>query len=138
MSSDFFFWGSSKLSSCRTFWVSKFSIYIYSFHVTAADIFLWRNKKVSAGVLGVATVIWILFELVEYHLLTLVCHLLILALALLFLWSNASTFINKYVSKLLIYCHVYWESVSKLLSYCHVHCFPHSFRGLFDTPIISV
>ncbi|EXC34329.1 Reticulon-like protein [Morus notabilis] len=60
-----------------------------------ADIFLWRNKKVSAGVLGVATVIWILFELVEYHLLTLVCHLLILALALLFLWSNASTFINK-------------------------------------------
>ncbi|GMN31847.1 hypothetical protein TIFTF001_003428 [Ficus carica] len=60
-----------------------------------ADIFLWRNKKVSAGVLGVATAVWVLFELVEYHFLTLVCHLLILALALLFLWSNASTFINK-------------------------------------------
>nr|KJB52212.1 hypothetical protein B456_008G250900 [Gossypium raimondii] len=60
-----------------------------------ADIFLWRNKKISAGALGVATVIWILFEMLEYHLLTLVCHLLILALALLFLWSNAATFVNK-------------------------------------------
>ncbi|KAJ7944982.1 Reticulon-like protein [Quillaja saponaria] len=60
-----------------------------------ADVFLWRNKKISAGVLGGATAVWVLFELLEYHLLTLVCHLLILALALLFLWSNASTFINK-------------------------------------------
>ncbi|KAE8663234.1 Reticulon-like protein B1 [Hibiscus syriacus] len=60
-----------------------------------ADILLWRNKKLSAGALGIATVIWVLFELLEYHLLTLVCHLLILALALLFLWSNASQFINK-------------------------------------------
>ncbi|KAK6135135.1 hypothetical protein DH2020_031126 [Rehmannia glutinosa] len=61
----------------------------------AADIFLWRDKKISAGVLGFATAIWVLFELLEYHLLTLVCHILILGLAILFLWSNASTFINK-------------------------------------------
>ncbi|XP_058209444.1 reticulon-like protein B1 isoform X1 [Rhododendron vialii] len=60
-----------------------------------ADIFLWRNKKISAGVLGAATALWVLFELLEYHLLTLVCHLLILALAILFLWSNASKFIKK-------------------------------------------
>ncbi|KAL2556121.1 Reticulon-like protein B3 [Forsythia ovata] len=60
-----------------------------------ADIFLWRDKKVSAGVLGVATAIWVLFELLEYHLLTLVAHILIFALAILFLWSNASTFIKK-------------------------------------------
>ncbi|TKY60676.1 Reticulon protein B2 [Spatholobus suberectus] len=64
-------------------------------YATAADVFLWRNKKISASVLGVATAVWVLFELLEYHLLTLVCHLLILALAVLFLWSNASTFINK-------------------------------------------
>lgn len=64
-------------------------------HVTAADVILWRNKKISASVLGVATGVWVLFELLEYHLLTLVCHLLILALAVLFLWSNASTFIHK-------------------------------------------
>ncbi|KAJ6326697.1 hypothetical protein OIU78_013726 [Salix suchowensis] len=60
-----------------------------------ADIFLWRNKKISAGVLGGATAIWVLFELLEYNVLTLVCHILILALVILFLWSNASTFINK-------------------------------------------
>ncbi|CAN1178232.1 Reticulon-like protein B1 [Linum perenne] len=64
-------------------------------HFIAADVFLWRNKKISAGVLGGVTAAWVLFELLEYHLLTLVCHALILALAVLFLWSNASTFINK-------------------------------------------
>ncbi|GMP70384.1 hypothetical protein CsSME_00029258 [Camellia sinensis var. sinensis] len=60
-----------------------------------ADVLLWRDKKISAMVLGSATAIWMLFELIEYHLLTLVCHILILALAFLFLWANASTFINK-------------------------------------------
>ncbi|XP_028769292.1 reticulon-like protein B5 [Neltuma alba] len=60
-----------------------------------ADVLLWRNKKISASVLGTATGIWVFFELLEYHLLTLVCHILILLLAVLFLWSNAHTFINK-------------------------------------------
>ncbi|CAA2969816.1 reticulon B2 [Olea europaea subsp. europaea] len=61
----------------------------------SADIFLWRDKKISAGVLGVATTIWVLFELLEYHLLTLVSHILIFALTILFLWSNVSAFIKK-------------------------------------------
>ncbi|TYH10240.1 hypothetical protein ES288_A07G163300v1 [Gossypium darwinii] len=60
-----------------------------------ADVFLWRNKKISAGVLGGATAIWVLFELIEYHLLTLLCHISILCLAVLFLWSNVHTFIHK-------------------------------------------
>ncbi|KFK40472.1 hypothetical protein AALP_AA2G000200 [Arabis alpina] len=60
-----------------------------------ADIFLWRNKKVSGGVLGAATISWILFELLEYNLLTLFGHVSILALAVLFLWSSATTFIHK-------------------------------------------
>lgn len=60
-----------------------------------ADVFLWRNKKISATVLGGATAIWVLFELLEYHLLTLICHILIITLVALFLWSNATTFINK-------------------------------------------
>ncbi|XP_044477316.1 reticulon-like protein B2 [Mangifera indica] len=60
-----------------------------------ADVLLWRNKKISGGILGTATAVWILFELMEYHLLALVCHFLIVALAVLFLWSNATMFINK-------------------------------------------
>ncbi|KAL4574792.1 hypothetical protein LXL04_021630 [Taraxacum kok-saghyz] len=54
----------------------------------AADILLWRDKKTSIGVLGVATIIWALFELIEYHLLSLLCHILILVLGIHFLWSN--------------------------------------------------
>ncbi|KAK7292739.1 hypothetical protein RJT34_15591 [Clitoria ternatea] len=60
-----------------------------------ADVLLWRNKKISAGVLAGATTVWIFFELLEYQLLTLVCHISILLLAVLFLWSNAHTFIHK-------------------------------------------
>ncbi|KAL5221561.1 hypothetical protein ABZP36_026274 [Zizania latifolia] len=60
-----------------------------------ADVFLWRNRNISAGVLGGFTAIWVLFELLGYHLLTFVCHGLIFSLGLLFLWSNASSFINK-------------------------------------------
>ena len=36
-----------------------------------ADLFLWRNKKISVGVLAGATAIWLLFEVLEYHLLML-------------------------------------------------------------------
>ncbi|KAH9626637.1 hypothetical protein KSS87_001097 [Heliosperma pusillum] len=60
-----------------------------------ADVLLWRDKKISAGILGGVTIVWMLFEVFEYHLLSLICHLLILTLAGLFLWSNASTFIHK-------------------------------------------
>ncbi|MCL7028803.1 hypothetical protein MKW94_022492 [Papaver nudicaule] len=67
----------------------------YRLPLPTADVFLWRNKKISASVLGGATVAWVLFELLEYHLLTLVCHCAILSLDVLFLWSNASTFIQK-------------------------------------------
>ena len=60
-----------------------------------ADIFMWKDKKMSGGVFGGATVAWVLFELMEYHLLTLLCHVMIVALAVLFLWSNATMFIHK-------------------------------------------
>lgn len=60
-----------------------------------ADVFLWRNKKISAGVLAGATALWVLFELLEYHLVTLVSYVLIFVIAVLFLWSNASKLINR-------------------------------------------
>lgn len=60
-----------------------------------ADVFLWKNKKVSAMVFGGATAIWLLFEVMEYYFLTLVCHGLIVLLVIMFLWSNATAFINK-------------------------------------------
>ncbi|KAJ0764478.1 hypothetical protein HanPI659440_Chr08g0292651 [Helianthus annuus] len=54
-----------------------------------------KNKKISASVLVGATTIWVLFELLEYHLVTLLFHISILVFALLFLWSSASKIINK-------------------------------------------
>lgn len=66
--------------------------------VTVADVFLWRDKKLSGGILGGATVMWFLFEYLECHLLTLVAYSLIVGIAALFLWSNALAFINKYVT----------------------------------------
>ncbi|XP_034604664.2 reticulon-like protein B1, partial [Setaria viridis] len=60
-----------------------------------ADVLLWRNRNISAGVLGGVTAIWILFECLGYHLLTFNCHGLIFSLGVLFLWSNSSSFINK-------------------------------------------
>ncbi|KAI3993737.1 hypothetical protein MKX01_002750 [Papaver californicum] len=61
----------------------------------SADIILWRDKQTSASIFGGVTVIWLLFEWIGYHLLTFVCHALILSLAVLFLWSNLGSFVNK-------------------------------------------
>eukprot|EP00262_Sarcandra_glabra_P000372 TRINITY_DN10438_c1_g1_i1.p1 TRINITY_DN10438_c1_g1~~TRINITY_DN10438_c1_g1_i1.p1 ORF type:complete len:252 (-),score=35.48 TRINITY_DN10438_c1_g1_i1:319-1074(-) len=60
-----------------------------------ADVILWRNKQISAGIVVGVTVLWLLFEWMGYHLLTLICHSLTFSLAILFLWSNASSFIHK-------------------------------------------
>ncbi|RVW68117.1 Reticulon-like protein B5 [Vitis vinifera] len=70
-------------------------IHTYIYFGAAADVFLWRNKKISASVLGCATAIWVLFEMLEYQLLPLLCHIVMLSLASLFLWSNASIVIKK-------------------------------------------
>ncbi|XP_047306319.1 reticulon-like protein B6 [Impatiens glandulifera] len=61
----------------------------------SADVLLWRDKKRSAIVVGIATTIWMLFELFEYHLISLTCNILIFAFTALFLWSNLTSFINR-------------------------------------------
>ncbi|KAF2322556.1 hypothetical protein GH714_018845 [Hevea brasiliensis] len=55
-----------------------------------ADILLWKNKYLSGGILIGFTVIWFLFEVVEYHFVTLLCHLLMLFMAIFFIWSNTA------------------------------------------------
>ncbi|URE00336.1 Reticulon-like protein [Musa troglodytarum] len=61
----------------------------------SADIILWRNKQQSGSILAGVTVIWLLFEWIGYHLLTFICHSLILLLAVSYLWSNAALFVNR-------------------------------------------
>lgn len=65
----------------------------------SADVLLWRNKKISAGVLAGATAIWVLFEWLNYNFLPLVCFALVLGMIAQFVWSNASGLINRSPSK---------------------------------------
>ncbi|GJM88245.1 hypothetical protein PR202_ga04285 [Eleusine coracana subsp. coracana] len=61
---------------------------------SAADLVLWRNKQTSGSILAGVTVIWLLFEGIGYHLLTFLCHSLIVFLTVCFVWANAASFIN--------------------------------------------
>ncbi|KAA8524121.1 hypothetical protein F0562_010448 [Nyssa sinensis] len=65
----------------------------------SADVLLWRNKKISASVLAGATAIWVLFEWLNYHFLTLVFFALVIGMIGQFVWSNASGLLNKTPSK---------------------------------------
>ncbi|KAJ9172818.1 hypothetical protein P3X46_016025 [Hevea brasiliensis] len=60
----------------------------------SADVLLWRNKKISASVLSGATAIWVLFEWLNYHLLTLICLALVLGMLAQFVWTVASGLFN--------------------------------------------
>ncbi|KAK4845665.1 hypothetical protein QYF36_007626 [Acer negundo] len=65
----------------------------------SADVLLWRNKKISASVLSVATAIWVLFEWLNYHFLSLICIVLALGLLAQFFWLNVSGLLNRSPSK---------------------------------------
>ena len=57
-------------------------------HVLAAELLLWRNKKISASVLGAATAVWVLFEWLDYNFLPLMCFGLVVCIIGQFIWSN--------------------------------------------------
>ncbi|KAK6238498.1 hypothetical protein QUC31_003967 [Theobroma cacao] len=61
----------------------------------SADVLLWRNKKISSSVLAGATAIWVLFEWLNYHFLTLLCFAVVLGMLAQFVWSNASGLLNR-------------------------------------------
>ncbi|GAB4850673.1 hypothetical protein Ancab_029984 [Ancistrocladus abbreviatus] len=52
-----------------------------------ADVLLWRSKKISASVLASAIAIWVLFEWLEYHFLSIVCFVLGLGMIVQFVWA---------------------------------------------------
>ncbi|XP_052207809.1 reticulon-like protein B8 [Diospyros lotus] len=60
----------------------------------SADVLLWRNKKISAGVLAGATAIWVLFEWLHYCFLSLLCFSLVIGMTTQFVWANGSGLLN--------------------------------------------
>ncbi|KAI5065469.1 hypothetical protein GOP47_0020164 [Adiantum capillus-veneris] len=61
----------------------------------AADAFLWKNKLMSAGILGGASVIYFVLEHSGYTLLSILSTLLMITFGTLFLWSNAAALLNR-------------------------------------------
>lgn len=59
-----------------------------------ADILLWRDRNFSAALLAGTTLIWFLFEVVEYNFVTLLCHLSITAMLVIFIWQKAAEMFN--------------------------------------------
>ncbi|KAM1020037.1 hypothetical protein ACFX13_042088 [Malus domestica] len=56
-----------------------------------ADVLLWRNQNVSVALLiAMTTVIWFLFEVAEYNFVTLLRHILISTLLVIFIWRTAT------------------------------------------------
>ncbi|XP_008811812.4 reticulon-like protein B8 isoform X1 [Phoenix dactylifera] len=61
----------------------------------SADVLLWRNKKISSSVLTGATATWVLFEWLQYNILTILCFALVIGMLIQFLWSNASDMLSR-------------------------------------------
>ncbi|KAL6880544.1 hypothetical protein ACP4OV_012109 [Aristida adscensionis] len=59
-----------------------------------ADVLLWRNKKISSSVLAVATAVWVFFEWLGYHFLTIACFMLVVGMAVQFAWSSFAAMLN--------------------------------------------
>ncbi|PKI48336.1 reticulon-like protein B9 isoform X2 [Punica granatum] len=63
-----------------------------------ADLLLWRNINVSAALLAGTTLIWFMFEVVEYNFVTLVCHTSITAMLVMFIWRTVAEIFHRFLS----------------------------------------
>lgn len=60
-----------------------------------ADILLWRDKRLTGSILVWFRITWFLFEIAEFHLITLLCYIMMTMMLVLFLWSQGSDLINR-------------------------------------------
>lgn len=63
--------------------------------MAVADVLLWRDRNLSAGMLAGATAVWFLFDVAEYNFVTLLCHAALLGMLLLFLWSVTAPLLGR-------------------------------------------
>ncbi|KAI3730603.1 hypothetical protein L1987_61775 [Smallanthus sonchifolius] len=67
--------------------MENFKRYFQSFigkgHVS--DVLLWRNTRLSASILLGVTAIWSLFEVYEYNFVSLICHISIVAMLIIYI-----------------------------------------------------
>ncbi|KAM0015313.1 hypothetical protein Hdeb2414_s0033g00724571 [Helianthus debilis subsp. tardiflorus] len=67
--------------------MATFKRYFHSFigNGQVSDILLWRNTRLSASILLVVTAVWSLFEVYEYNFVSLVCHVAIGAMLIIYI-----------------------------------------------------
>ncbi|KAI3733929.1 hypothetical protein L6452_13388 [Arctium lappa] len=57
-----------------------------------ADVLLWRNTRLSASLLLGFTTMWFLFEVYEYNFISLLCHIAILAMLIIYVTYTTAKF----------------------------------------------
>ncbi|CAH8313358.1 unnamed protein product [Eruca vesicaria subsp. sativa] len=62
---------------------------------SVADLLLWRNGSGAVILLVSSTVFWFLFERAGYNLLSFVSNVLLLLVAILFLWAKSASLLNR-------------------------------------------
>ncbi|KAL9262927.1 Reticulon-like protein [Drosera capensis] len=60
-----------------------------------ADKLLWRDKSLTGSILVGFTITWFLFEIAEFHLITLLCYIMMTTMLFLFLWNYGSDLVNR-------------------------------------------
>lgn len=60
-----------------------------------ADLALWKKPQLSGAVLGAATVVFYVFKYLQYTVLSLVAHLLLVAVVGCFVWTSWCRFKNR-------------------------------------------
>ncbi|RVW42329.1 Reticulon-like protein B16 [Vitis vinifera] len=75
-----------------------FNVFFYFF--SAADVLLWKRRRVSCGTIVVATVAWILFERSGLSFLSICSDVLLILIVVLFLRANYAAFRNKQLKSL--------------------------------------
>ncbi|KAJ7296631.1 hypothetical protein O6H91_Y110400 [Diphasiastrum complanatum] len=61
----------------------------------SADVLLWRQKRITGGVLVGATVAWFLFEVSGYTFISILSNALLLTTVILFVWANLASLLNR-------------------------------------------
>ncbi|CAL1405511.1 unnamed protein product [Linum trigynum] len=59
-----------------------------------ADVLLWRDRAVSGALMAGISLVWFLFEVVDYNFVTLLCHISITAMLVFFIWCTGADFFN--------------------------------------------
>lgn len=61
-----------------------------------ADLLLWKIWSGNVTILGMATTMWMLFELAGYNLLSFVANVLLLLVVILFFWAKSASLLNRF------------------------------------------